>query len=123
MLADNKAELLYSELVMHYVRNISTKENLQQQAIEYYEALKPTFSQFDSYKLHLYGSMIKLMIYTIVNDYTTAAEVCDEIIEFFEKNPTMPIRPFQIAYYQKLVCYSQLRQFEKERMRRSAVSA
>ncbi|MCB0549932.1 MAG: hypothetical protein KDD19_20340 [Phaeodactylibacter sp.] len=113
MLADNKAELLYSELVMHYVRNISTKENLQQQAIEYYEALRPNLSQFDSYKLHLYGSMIKLMIYTIVNDYTTAAEVCDEIIEFFEKKPYDANTPLQIAYYQKLVCYSQLRQFEK----------
>ena len=115
MLADNKAELLYSELVMYYVKNISTKDNLQQQAIEYYEELKPNLGQFDSYKLHLYGGMIKLMIHTMVNDYTKAAKVCDEIIEFFEKKPYDANTPIQIAYYQKLVCYSQLRQFEKGR--------
>lgn len=115
MLADNKAELLYSELVMYYVKNVSTKEDLQQQAIAYYEELHPRLRQFDSYKLHLYGGMIKLMIYTMVNDYAKAAEVCDEIIEFFEKKPYNANTPLQIAYYQKLVCYSQLRQFEKGR--------
>lgn len=115
-IAENKAELLYCELVIPYVNNQSTKGGLQQLAQEYFEQIRPSLEKFSSYRLHLYGSMIRLMTFTMVNDYPNALRVCDDMIAFFEAKPYEAHTPLLAAYYQKLVCYTQLRQFQEGKL-------
>ncbi|MCB9274396.1 MAG: hypothetical protein H6564_10175 [Lewinellaceae bacterium] len=115
-IAENKAEQYYCELVIPYVNNRSTKEGQQLLALEYYSALRPLMEKYDSYRLHLYGSMIRLMTYTIVNDYRNALSVCDDVIAFFEAKPYDAHTPLLAAYYQKLVSYTQLREFPQGKL-------
>lgn len=116
LIAENKAELLYCELVMPYVNNRSTKEGLQELALRYFGEIEASMKAFSSYQLHLYGSMIRLMTFTVANDYRNALAVCDDIIAFFEAKPYKAHTPLQAAYYQKLVCHSQLRQFQQGKL-------
>lgn len=111
-IAENQAELLYTELIVHYVNSKSTKEDMRETAVAYYEQLKEGLDKYDSYRLHLYGGMIELMIHTIVNDYSGTLASCERIIQFFEGKPYAANTPLQAAYYQKLVCHSQLGQYE-----------
>lgn len=110
-LAENKAELLYTELVVHYVNNKSTKTELRDQALEALGNLSTSLDQYSSYRLHLYGSMIRLMISSIINNHAQTIQTCNDIITFFEKKPYRAETPLQAAYYQKLVCHCQLKDF------------
>lgn len=111
-MAENKAELLYTELVVHYVNNKSTKTNLQKKAELALIELSDSLRRYSSYRLHLYGGMIRLMISSTVNKHEDTISTCDDIIDFFEAKPYQAETPLQAAYYQKLICHSQLGQFE-----------
>lgn len=110
---ESQAEELYSELILHYVTDKSSKESLYERAEAAYEQLKPALARHESYNLHLYASLIRLMIYTSVNDYEGAIVACDDAIQFFENKPFDAHVPLQIFYYQELVCFTQLRQFDR----------
>ena len=112
-LAENKAEELYTELIIEYVNNKSTKEDLHLKAKEYYELLKIDMERFGSYRLHLCGSLIGISIYTSINDYDTTIEICKESINHFKTKKYSTTTPFQIYYYQLLVCYTQLKKYEE----------
>lgn len=110
---ESEAEELYSELILHYVNDKSSKETLYDKAEQSYEQLKPALARYNFYSLHLYASLIRLIIYTSVNDYEGAIIACDDAINFFEAKPFKAHVPLQIFYYQELVCFTQLRQFER----------
>jgi hypothetical protein len=111
-IAENKAEMLYTELIVHYVNNKSTKTNLQKKAELALMELSDSLRRFNSYRLHLYGGMIRLMISSTVNKHEDTISTCEDLIEFFESKDYRAETPLQAAYYQKLVCHCQLRQFE-----------
>lgn len=114
-LAENKAELLYTELVSHYVNNKSAKTNLLEKAEIALSELSDSLRRYTSYRLHLYGGMIRLMISSSVNDHEQTISTCEDLIRFFEQKPYHAETPLQVAYYQKFVCHCQLRQFEQGR--------
>lgn len=109
---ESEAEELYLQLVINYVNNKSTKKALYQTASSYYEQIKQSLETYDSYQLQLYGYLIRLTMYTSINDYVTTVKICDEAINFYECKDFEAHVPLQIFYYQKLVCYIQLRKFE-----------
>lgn len=111
-MAENKAELLYTELVVHYVNNKSTKTNLQKKAELALLELSDSLRRYSSYRLHLYGGMIRLMISSTVNNHQDTIHACNDLIDFFEDKPYRAETPLQAAYYQKLICHSQLGEFE-----------
>lgn len=111
-LAENQAELLYTELVVHYVNNKATKTALQKKAELALLELSDSLRRYDSYRLHLYGGMIRLMISSTVNQHEDTLSTCEDIISFFERKPYQAETPLQAAYYQKLICHCQLRQFD-----------
>ncbi len=110
---ENDAEELYTELVIRYVNSKATKEEVHARATEYHEQLLPSLSRFDSYRLHLCGYLIRLIIHTSVNDYEKTIEVCDEGIRFFERKKYVASVPLQIFYYQQLVCFTQLKKYQE----------
>jgi hypothetical protein len=110
---ESKAEFFYSELMMQYTNSKSTKLEVTQQAEEYFAELKPFMAVCSSFKLHLFGRMVHLLIYNSENDYVKTAALCEDAIEFFDNKKYDSGLPLQVFYYNLVVCYLQLGEFEK----------
>lgn len=110
---ENRAEELYTELILKFVKSKSSDEETQQKAKEYYAELEGPLKKFDSYRLHLSGLLIRLMIYSSVNDYENTLKVCEESLVFFQKKTYNASVPIQICYYQELICYTQMKEYER----------
>ncbi|MBL7826818.1 MAG: hypothetical protein JNJ57_09315 [Saprospiraceae bacterium] len=110
---ESKAELYYSELMAQYTNSKSTKTEVMDQARAYYNELKEFMEVCPSFKLHLFGRMVHLLIYNSVNDYVNTARLCEDAIEFFDKKEYDSGLPLQVFYYNLIVCYLQLGEFEK----------
>lgn len=111
--AENKAEELYTDLISRFVNDKSSKEISDQEATPILQQVDVLEDQFDSYKVCLYGSLIKLVIYSSKNDYHNTLRVCKNSIRVFESKEYTAKTPLQIFYYQELVCYTHLRAFAK----------
>ncbi len=110
---ESKAEFFYSELMAQYTNSKSTKEEVTEQAEAFYAELKPFMAVCSSFKLHLFGRMVNLLIYNSVNDYTNTAKLCEEAIAFFDQKDYDSGLPLQVFYYNLIVCYLQLGEFDK----------
>jgi hypothetical protein len=110
---ESKAEEYYSELMIHYTNNKSTQRENTALAQQYFDALGPFMETCDSFKLHLFGRLVQLMIHSTVNDYAPTAALCEDAIAFFDKKDYDSGLPLQVFYYNLVVCYLQLREFEK----------
>ncbi len=108
---EDLAEELYTELIVNYVNRKSDREVVHQKAVEYYDRIRDDLAQYDSYRLHLCGFMIELMIHSSLNQYEKVVKVCSRMLTFFDDKPYQADTPQQIAYYQMLVCHIQLRQY------------
>lgn len=114
--AENKAEALYTDLVVRFVNNKSAKQDVHKQALEFYRQVETSLDAYDTYRLHLCGRLIEVIIYSSINDYKNTVTVCDRAIRFFEARPYIANVPLQAFYHQAMVCYIQLRDYEKGRV-------
>lgn len=110
--AECLAEQLYTQLIVKYVNNRSAQQEVHQKAILFYEKIAKAMENHESYKLQMYGYLIGLLQFTLVNDYQSAMQFCSEAIRFFDGRPYEARTPLQIFHYQNLVCNIQLRRFE-----------
>lgn len=110
---ENDAEDAYTHLVSNFVNSKASKTPLSDIALEYYERIEPQMSQSDSFRLHLCGRLVQIMIHSSRNDYAATAKVCEDAIAFFRSKPFESNLPLQAFYYQLIVCYIQLQEFEK----------
>ncbi len=110
---ENKAEALYIDLIINFVNQKSANTHIFEKATEYYNQLKEPMQQYDAYRLHLCGHLIRTMIYSSVNAYDKTIEMCDEAIHFFESKAYDAHMPLQIFYFQKIICYTQLKEYQK----------
>ena len=110
---ESKAEEYYSELMIQFTNSKSTKLEVTEQARAYYAELEPFMQECPSFKLHLFGRMIHIMVYNTVNDYTNTARLCEEAIQFFDQKTYDSGLPLQVFYYNLIICYLQLREYEK----------
>lgn len=111
--AESLAEELYTELILHYSNPKGDKTLLFQKASSYYQRLKPLMEQFDAYKLHLCGQLIRIMKFMSQHDYQSTATICKDAILFFQQKPYQARIALQILWHQQLVCHIQLKQFEE----------
>lgn len=109
--AESKAERYYTELIVLSSNNHAAKEKVYQQAIIYTNEVDTMMDRRSSYKLQMYGYLIRLLCLTSQNDYVKGLSCASEAIRFFSKLPYEARVPLQIFYYQELVCYIQLRRF------------
>ncbi len=112
-IVENHAEELYIDLVIKYVNTKATNNAIHEKATEYYEQLKGSMQKYDAYRLHLCGNLIRNMVYSSVNDYENTIQMCDEAIRFFEAKTYTAHLSLQIFYFQKIVCYTQLKEYQK----------
>lgn len=110
---ENRAEELYIDLIINFVNRKSANALIYEKATEYYSQLQVPMQQYDAYRLHLCGHLIRIMIYSSVNDYENTIEMCDEAIQFFESKEYDAHMPLQIFYFQKIICYTQLKEYQK----------
>jgi hypothetical protein len=110
--AENLSEELYTDLAARFVNNKSAKEEVHEQAVAYFEQIAPFLAQYDTYKLHLCGRLIEVLIYSSVNDYKHMVLVCQRAITFFEAKAYVANVPLQAFYYQSMVCCVQLQDYE-----------
>ncbi len=113
---DQQEELvmeLYSDLVINYVNNKSSKEEIYSAALACYKQIQPILADLTSYNIQLYGGLIQLSIHASVHDYKATLKTCNEMIRIFESKPYEAKTPLQIWYYQQLICHRQLRSFEQ----------
>ncbi len=110
---ENEAEDLYTHLVSHFVNSKSTKNSLSDQAQEYFEQVKSHLETSDSFRLHLCARLIQVMISSSRNDYAATAKICEDAIQFFRTKQFESNLALQAFYYQLIVCYIQLQEFEK----------
>lgn len=112
-MVENEAEEMYTHLVSHFVNSKATKNEIADKAQACYDQIAPTMAANASFRLHLCGRLIQTTIYSSRNDYTTTAEVCEDAISFFKNKNFDSNLPLQAFYYQLVVCYIQLREFER----------
>ncbi len=112
-LMESKAEHYYQDLMVRYTNSKSTKLEVTDIARSYYAELSPYMEENHSFKLHLFGRMIHLLIYNSANDYVNTAKLCEEAIAFFDKKGYDSGLPLQVFYYNLIVCYLQLKEFNK----------
>ncbi|MFN7119202.1 MAG: hypothetical protein ACK4TA_20555 [Saprospiraceae bacterium] len=110
---ENRAEELYIDLIINYINRKGANDGMVDKATEYYNQLKEPMQQYDAYRLHLCGHLIRTMVYSSVNDYENTIKMCDEAIQFFEAKDYDAHMPLQIFYFQKIVCYTQLKEYQK----------
>jgi hypothetical protein len=110
---ENKAEKYYSELMVQFTNSKSTQVEVVEQARVCFKELEPYMEQCKSFKLHMFGRLVQMMIYNGENDYVNTAKLCEEAIRFFDQKNYDSGLPLQVFYYNLIVCYLQLREFEK----------
>ncbi len=110
---ENQAEALYTDLVGRFVNTKAAQQEVHEKAKAYYELLRPALEQHYTYRLHLSGRLIESLIYTSINDYRNTIAVCERAIHFFEQKEYPAKIPLQIFLYQEMVCYVQLKDFER----------
>jgi len=110
---ENKAEDYYADLMSHFTNSKASKTELTDQAVAYYKELEPFMQECEAFKLHLFGRLIHLMVHSIVNNYAATAKLCEEAIAFFDKKDYNSGLPLQVFYYNLIVSYIQLREFDK----------
>ncbi|MCB0575044.1 MAG: hypothetical protein KDC61_10830, partial [Saprospiraceae bacterium] len=81
---ENKAEKYYSELMVQFTNSKSTQLEVVEQAKGYYAELAPFMEQCNSFKLHMFGRLVEMMIYNGENDYVNTARLCEDAIRFFD---------------------------------------
>lgn len=110
---ENRAEELYTSMTIGFVNSKSGTAEISQVARQYFDEISPWLSKYDSFKLHLFGRLIQITIYSSINDYQRTAELCEDALAFFKLKPYDSSLPLQVFYYQLAVCYIQLRTFDK----------
>lgn len=110
---ESLSEEYYLTLVINFVNDKSSKHGLHLTALEFYTELEGYMKLYNSYRLHLHGYLVKLMVYTSINDYRNTAKACHEAIDFFKTKDFEVHVPLQIFYYQLLVSYIHLREVEQ----------
>ncbi|MDX1665669.1 MAG: hypothetical protein R3350_00485 [Saprospiraceae bacterium] len=112
---ENEVEEKYAELITRYVNNKATQEESNRRAAEYYEELKHRLKRSKTYRTQFCGFLIRLIRHSSIHDYEKTKVVCEEAIALFESKPYTASVPLQVFYYQQLICYTQLKQYEEGR--------
>jgi hypothetical protein len=109
---ENEAEDAYTYLTSFGVEK-SSGRTLSEAAQAYYERLQPYLAKSDTFRLHVCGRMVETMIYSSRNDHVSFAASCESAIAFFRRKKFETTLPLQAFYYQLILCYIQLEEFEK----------
>lgn len=112
---EEEAKDAYTDLIINYVNNRSPKADQHQKALEALGKLDQMADgkNDDVYRYQLFRYLIELMSTTTIYDYEATLEICDRALDYFENKDFETHLALQIIYYQQLVCFIQLGDFEQ----------
>lgn len=108
---ENEAEELYTQLISRYVSSRAPEADVERQATAYFGQIEPYLAECSSFRLHLSGRLLQLMMYSSRGDHQMVAQLCEEALTFFKAKPYESNLPLQAFYYQLVVSCVQLRDF------------
>lgn len=108
---ENEAEERYTDLISGYATSRAPQQDMAKQAEAHYKHIEPCLAECPSFRLHLSGRLLQMMVYSGRNDYRTMADLCEQALDFFRSKPYESHVPLQVFYYQLVVCCVQLRDF------------
>lgn len=108
---ENEAEELYTDLISGYTSSRAPQKDVAKQAEAHFKCIAPYLAECSSFRLHLSGRLLQMMIYSGRNDYRAMADLCEDALAFFRQKPYESHLPLQVFYYQLVVCCVQLRDF------------
>lgn len=108
---ENEAEELYTDLISGYAGSRAPQQDLTKRAEAHFKRIEPYMAECSSFRLHVSGRLLQMMIHSGKNDYRAMADLCERALDFFRSKPYVSHLPLQIFYYQLVVCCVQLRDF------------
>jgi hypothetical protein len=109
---EDLAETLYANLMIDFVHCKSDKREIAEKAAGYFTQIESNLSQFNSFRLHIFGRLLQVAIYDNQNHHARVVELCGDAIQFFEKKPYKSTSALQVFYYSQLVGHLNLRQYD-----------
>lgn len=114
--AEMLGEEYYCKIILPKVANKSNDESTYKLAMEYYLKLKPYLDRLSSPFLYFIGHYIHVIALMSAYDYEGTIEVCEKAIKFFEDKPFTYKTPLRVFFHNQLVCYTQLKEYEKGKL-------
>lgn len=112
-IAESLSEEYFSTLVLPNVKRKDNEENTHQNASMFYNKIAPYLEKFEAPYLHVMGNYLHVVALMSAKDYRTTIKVCERVIAFFEAKPYTYKTPLRIFLHNQLVCYVQLRDYQK----------
>lgn len=110
---EDLADCYYGDIVSAYYNKKTDQEKLGERCADYYAELRPMEGKIDSYKFAFHTALLRLMQYTLVNDYISTISVSEELIKSFSGRPFATNTAIQNFLHHQVVGYLQLRDFQK----------
>lgn len=110
-LMENEAEELYTHMLSGFVASRAPQDEIAIKAESYFRQIEPHLAQCSSFRLHLCGRLLQLMVYNSQHNYQKVADLCEEAIDFFRQKPYSSKLPMQAFYCELVVSCVQLRDF------------
>ncbi|TAK33812.1 MAG: hypothetical protein EPO28_16865 [Saprospiraceae bacterium] len=108
-----KAESMYEELVIPYVKSRSSKPWIGEQAKKFLRELEPLAHKYPVYRLQLYYHLIARIERASVHDYKGTEEVCRRAIQFFEGKSSTPKIGVAVFCHTLVVCLTMTGKYEE----------
>ncbi len=112
--ADILAEDYYQDLIIHYIKSVSSKAELANLAKRYLRELKPHSKKYKSYTLHYYMYRIEGLMHKMTGNYRAALKAYQGLIKYLEGNRSFYNKKLlaNINIYM-IDCYVNLHDFKK----------
>ncbi len=108
---ENEAEELYTDIISSMANTREPQQDIGRLAEMYFRRIEPHLQRHTTFRLHLNGRLLQMLIYSSRNDYRTMAALCEDALTFFQGKPYKSQLSLQIFYYQLVVCSLHLRDF------------
>jgi len=110
-LAEEEAEHLYSNIMRQQVDTKAFHVSLAEYTGQSYEKVKPNMKSCHTFRFHLCARLIELK--ALQGNYSLMMQCCEEAIEYFQQKPFDVSVPIQTFYYNLILCYVHLKEFDK----------
>lgn len=110
-LAEETAEHLYANITRQSIETKAYQVSLTQFTQEAYEKVREYSDTCHSFQFQICARLIELK--ALQGNYTQSMKCCESAIDYFQQKPYDVRIPLQTFYYNLILCYVHLKEFEK----------
>ncbi|MCS6928322.1 MAG: hypothetical protein NZM43_02390 [Saprospiraceae bacterium] len=114
-LLENEAEERYADAINALAHTTASQGELMRIVEKHFRQVEPYLKTHTSFRLHLNGRLLHILVHSSRHDYQTVAKLCEDALTFFQSKPFRSCLPLQVFYYQLTVAYIHLRDFGRGR--------